>query len=257
MRLEDKIIILTGASSGIGEATALRFAKEGATVIAFARRKEQLNKLKEKASEFPGKIIPAVGDVTNDKDVKSVVQDTIDEFGRIDVLINNAGILDRYLSVDNMEDEVFDQVMEVNVKGPMRITREVINQMKKQKSGNIINTSSVGGLHGGRGGLAYVMSKHAIVGMTKHIGFMFQEYGIRCNAVAPGSIATQIGTTVKDPNLPVLNKIIKGSEIFPDEMLPVLAEPEEIANVMLFLASDESSFVNGEVIVADGGWTAF
>lgn len=257
MRLENKVIILTGASSGIGEATALKFAEHGATVLAVARREDRLNALKEKAAKFPGTIVPMVGDITKDEDIDAVVDKAMEDYGRIDVLVNNAGILDRYLSADNMEDEVFDQVMEVNVKGPMKITRKVINHMKEQKSGNIINTSSVGGLHGGRGGLAYVMSKHAILGMTKHIGFMFQEYGIRCNAIAPGSIATEIGTTVKNPNLPVLNKIIKGSEIFPEEMLPVLAEPVEIANVMLFLASDESSFVNGATIVADGGWTAF
>lgn len=162
------------------------------------------------------------------------------------------GILDNYLSADNMSDEVWNKVFDVNLTGPMRLTREVLKYMEKQKHGNIINTSSVGGLYGGRGGLAYVASKHALIGMTKHIGFMFQDKGIRCNAIAPGSIGTEIGLKVTNPNMSVLNKLMKHFELFPQT-----GEANEIANIMLFLASEESSFINGTTIVADGGWTAF
>lgn len=252
MKLKDKVVILTGASSGIGEATALRFAEEGAKVVIVARSEDKLNKIVDRASEFPGEVIAIAGDVSKQEDVEKLVNKTIDTYGRIDVLVNNAGVLDNYLSADNMTDEVWDRVFDINVTGPMRLIREVLKHMVKENKGNIINTASVGGLYGGRGGMAYVASKHALVGMTKHIGFMFQDKGIRCNAVAPGSIATEIGHKVKEPNMDVLNKLMKGFELYPET-----GEPQEIANVMLFLASDDSSFVNGTTIVADGGWTAF
>ena len=252
MKLKDKVVILTGASSGIGEATALRFSEEGAKVVIVARSEDKLNKIVDRASEFPGEIIAIAGDVSKQEDVEKLVNKTIDTYGRIDVLVNNAGVLDNYLSADNMSDEVWDRVFDINVTGPMRLIREVLKHMVKENKGNIINTASVGGLYGGRGGMAYVASKHALVGMTKHIGFMFQDKGIRCNAVAPGSIATEIGHKVKEPNMDVLNKLMKGFELYPET-----GEPQEIANVMLFLASDDSSFVNGTTIVADGGWTAF
>lgn len=252
MRLSEKVVILTGASSGIGEATALRFAEEGAKLVIVARSGDKLEKIAEKASAFPGEVHPIVGDVSKKEDIENVVNKTIELFGRIDILINNAGILDNYLSADNMTDEVWNKVLDVNLTGPMRLTREVLKYMEKQKHGNIINTSSVGGLYGGRGGLAYVASKHALIGMTKHIGFMFQDKGIRCNAIAPGSIGTEIGLKVTNPNMSVLNKLMKHFELFPQT-----GEPNEIANIILFLASEESSFINGTTIVADGGWTAF
>lgn len=252
MRLKDKVVILTGASSGIGNATALKFAEEGAKVVVVARRAERLSELEEAAKGLSGEIYPIPGDVSINKDIKRVVEETLNRYKRIDILVNNAGILDNYLSADNMEDDVWDKVMDVNLTGPMKMIREVIPHMLKEGAGNIINTASVGGLHGARGGMAYVTSKHGLIGMTKHIGYMFQDKGIRCNAIAPGSVKTEIGGTVKAPNQFVLDKLMKGFQIF-----PVVGEAEEIANVMLFLASDESSFINGTTIVADGGWTAY
>ena len=252
MRMEDKVVILTGASSGIGNATALKLASEGAKVTVVARRAERLEALKEKAADLPGEIFPVPGDVSIDGDIENAVKKTLDRYGRIDVLINNAGVLDNYLSADSMTDEVWNKVMSVNLTGPMKMIRAVIPEMIKQGSGNIINTASVGGLQGGKGGMAYVASKHAIIGMTKHIGAMFYDKGIRCNAVAPGTVKTEIAGTVKTPNKDMMEKIVKGFQVF-----PAIGEAEEIANIMLFLSSEESSFVNGTTIVADGGWTAF
>ena len=246
MRVKDKIVVLTGASSGIGEATALKLASEGAKVVVVARRFEKLEALQD----LPGEIYPVAGDMTKDEDIKNVVKSTIEKYGRIDVLINNAGILDRYLSADNMEDEVWDSVLEINLTGPMKLIREAMPHMIKQESGNIINVASVGGLLGAKGGLAYVTSKHGLIGMTKHIGAIFGEQGIRSNAIAPGNIKTEIGNKVENPNMPVLDKIMKSASV-----LPVLGEVEDIANAMLFLASDESKFINGATIVSDGGWT--
>lgn len=252
MRLENKVVLLTGASSGIGKAVALRFAEEGAKVVAVARRKEKLEELREEAKDFSGEIYPLAGDVSLQEDIENMVETTIEKYGKIDVLVNNAGILDNYLSADNMEDEIWDKVIDVNLTGPMKVIREVMPHMLEAESGNIINTASVGGLFGGRGGMAYVSTKHALIGMSKHIGIMFQEKGIRCNAIAPGNIKTDIGSSVENPNEEVLNKIMTGVQV-----LPVAGDVEEIANVFLFMASDESSFVNGTTLVADGGWTAF
>lgn len=253
MRLKDKVSIITGASSGIGRATALRFAEEGSTVVVVARRLEKLEEMKKEAENLPGKIIPMKADVSNDKEIKKVVKDTMHKFGQIDILINNAGILDAYLSVEDMDDKTWDKVMDVNVTAPMKVMREVLPHMIERNKGSIVNTASVGGLFGGRGGAAYVTSKHAIVGLTKHVGAIYGDKGIRCNAVAPGSVATEIGTKIDQPvNEDVLNKLMKYAELS-----PAPTDPRNIANAMLFLASDESSFVNGEILVADGGWTVF
>src|SRR5699024_5809484 len=250
MRVEDKIIILTGVSSGIGETTALRLAEEGANVVSVARRLDRLEKLKEKAKDLEGEIYPLKGDVSSDEDIKNVVKTTIDKYGRIDVLINNAGILDRYLSADNMEDEVWDRVLDINMTGTMKLIRESIGHMLREELGNMINISSVGGLFGDKGGLGYVTTKHGIIGITKHVGAIFADQGIRSNVIAPGNIKTDIGSTVSDPDKRVLDKILKTTE-----PLPVAGEAEDIANLILFLASDESKFINGATIVSDGGWT--
>lgn len=252
MRLKDKVVILTGASSGMGRAGALRFAEEGAKVVAVARRKERLEELVEASKNLSGQIYAIAGDVSKDEAINRIVKETIDKFGRIDVLVNNAGILDDYLSADNMTDEIWNKVLDVNLTGPMKLIRSVIKYMIEQGSGNIINIASIGGLYGARGGMAYVTSKHGMLGMTKHIGYMFQDKGIRCNAIAPGSVKTEIGDTVGNPNKAVLDKLMTGLQIF-----PIAGEAEDIANIMVFLASDESKFINGATIVADGGWTAF
>jgi len=252
MRLKDKVVILTGASSGMGRAGALRFAEEGAKVVAVARRKERLEELVEASKNLSGQIYAIPGDVSKDEAINRIVKETIDKFGRIDVLVNNAGILDDYFSADNMTDEIWNKVLDVNLTGPMKLIRSVIKYMIEQGSGNIINIASIGGLYGARGGMAYVTSKHGMLGMTKHIGYMFQDKGIRCNAIAPGSVKTEIGDTVGNPNKAVLDKLMTGLQI-----LPIAGEAEDIANIMVFLASDESKFINGATIVADGGWTAF
>ena len=253
MRLKDKVVFLTGASSGMGRAAALKFAEEGANVVAIARRKEMLDSLEEEGVGLPGTIEGIVGDVTDDAKIDEIVNAVLEKYGRIDVLVNNAGVLDNYKSVVNVTDEIWEKVFEVNVNGPMRLMRKIVPIMLEQENkGNIINTASVGGLFGGRGGIAYVASKHALVAMTKNVALTYAQQGIRCNAIAPGSVKTEIATSATDPDMSVLNTLMKGVET-----LPVLADPSEIANVMAFVASDEASFMNGSIVTVDGGWTAF
>ncbi|MDO5725253.1 MAG: SDR family oxidoreductase [Tissierellia bacterium] len=252
MKLENKIVLLTGASSGIGYEIGKEFAKEGAKVFAMARRLEKLEQLKTETKDYPGEIFAVKGDVTSQADIDNAVKLALDECKTIDILINNAGVLDNYKSAGEMTDEIWDKIFDVNVTGVMRVTRAVLPTMLKNKSGVILNTASVGGLQGMRGGLGYVATKHAVVGMTKNIGYTYSDDGIRCVAIAPGSISTEIGTKVKDPDMKVLDKLMAGFKMFSKT-----GTPEEIAKIYAFLASDDARFINGTTIVVDGGWLAY
>lgn len=251
MRLENKVIIITGASSGLGKDAAALFAKEGAKVVAVARRKERLEQLAKDTKEFTGEVIPFQGDVGNGEEIKDIVKYTLEKYGKIDVLINNAGIIDEHMTAVDMTDEMWDRVININLTAPMKLTREVLPAMLKEGKGNIINVSSVGGLNGGRGGAAYVSSKHALIGLTKNTGFVYADKGIRCNAICPGSIPTEISGN-NPPNELGLSKIMSGFA-----NAPRIGTSEEIANILLFLASDESSLINGVAITADAGWSAY
>lgn len=252
MKLENKVCIVTGASSGIGLEIALAYAKEGAKVVVGARRLEKLEELVEHGKDLPGEIYAVAVDVSKQEDIDNIVDKTVEKYGKVDVLVNNAGILDSYKSPVSITDEIWNKMFEVNVDSVMRASRKVLPLMREQKSGVILNTASVGGIRGMRGGLAYVATKHAIVGMTKHIGYAYAEEGIRCVAVAPGTVETEIGNKVKDPDMETLNKLMTGFKSF-----PLGTSPEELAKVYVFLASEDANFINGTTITVDGGWTAF
>lgn len=254
MKLKDKVCIVTGASSGIGRAVSLLFAKEGAKVVPAARRLEKLEDLRDEAQKenFAGEIFPVATDVSKPEALKNLVDETLKKYSDIDVLVNNAGILDGYKSLENIEEEEWRNVFNVNVDSIMRLSKLVLPTFLKKKSGVIINTASVGGLHGMRGGLAYVASKHALIGMTKNMAYTYSDDGLRINAVAPGSISTEIAGTVKNPDTKTLDKLMSGFKIFPK-----VGKAEDIAYTYLYLASDDSKFTNGAALVVDGGWTAY
>ncbi len=230
---------------------SLLFAEEGATVIAVARRKNKLEELAKEASKFSGKVVPSVGDITIDKDIDHVVNFTIDEYGRIDVLVNSAGVMDDLSPISDLTDEQFDKIHDINFIAPMKLSRKVVPIMEKQGKGNIINIGSVAGLYGGRAGVAYTTSKYALIGLTKNTAYMYAQKGIRCNAICPSSVDTGISDDIK-PNEFGMSRIIKGSGNGTGS-----ASPREIANVALFLASDDSILINGDAIVTDSGWTAY
>lgn len=251
MRLDGKSIVVTGASSGMGKSIVELFAKEGANVVAVARRKERLDQLTESLKECPGKVISFVGDVSKEEDNNAMIDLAVKEFGRLDVLVNNAGIMDDMSPIGDVTNEKLEQVFHVNVFGPMYAMRKAVQVFLQQgDGGNIINVASVGGMMTCAGAI-YCASKAAVISLTKNTAFMYMPNKIRCNAIAPGGITTEISTSMGVPNMAGYERVKK--------VLAASPEPgtgEDIANTAVFLASDESSYVNGVVLQVDGGWMA-
>ncbi|HBT85914.1 MAG TPA: 3-ketoacyl-ACP reductase [Clostridiaceae bacterium] len=253
MRLENKVALVTGASAGMGNSIGKLFAKEGASVVLIARRKEKLEELVNEIKNDGGKAIAVAGDVTNEEDVQNAVKTAVDEFGKLDIVINNAGMLDKMDPVADMSDDVWDSVINVNLTGPMRIFRSAIPEMEKNGGGSFVTIASVSGLFAGRGGPAYTASKHGVLGLAKNVAFMYAKKNIRSNVIAPGTIATEMVANVeKTCNTEGYGICISGTT-----NIPRIGKPEEVARIALFLASDDSDIINGAVVTADAGWTSY
>ena len=245
MRLKDKVTIITGAGRGIGQATAVKFAREGAKVVVCDLSPEWIAETVALCKKAGGDAIGCVADVRDMKSLQSMVATTISTWGRVDCLVNNAGIvMDAQLK--NMTEDQFDKVIDINLKGVYNCTRAVVDTMLEQQSGVILNASSIVGLHGNFGQTNYAASKFGVIGMVKTWARELGRKGIRANAVCPGFIGTEI---LK--NMP--ERVLRALE----EKVPMgrLGNPEEIANTFAFLASDEASYINGAVIEVSGGLT--
>ena len=254
MKLKGKVAVVTGASSGMGREIAYVFAREGAVVYAAARRLEKLEELAEKTKDFEGKIIPVSSNLINQEDAEKLVEYAYSDSGKLDILVNNAGIMDDFSGVGDVNDEMMNKVFDLNVFAPFYTSRKAVNIFLKEGKGVIVNIASIGGLYGARAGAVYTASKHALVGLTKNTGYMYAKKNIRCNAICPGAIETDIGSGeyMKHVNQDGMNTImanIGGN--------PRSGSPSEIAKIAVFLASDESSLINGQCLAADAGWTAF
>lgn len=254
MKLIDQVALVTGASSGMGHAIAKLFAAEGATVIAFARRQERLEELaaETEAQGVTGKIVPFTGDVSKQEDTDAVIAFAVKEFGKLDIVVNNAGVMDNMSPAGDVTDEMWDRVIEINLTAVMRITRRALAEFLPREKGVFVNIASVGGLNGSRAGAAYTASKFACVGLTKNVGFMYAKQGIRANAICPGSIETEIATSMGNVNPAGAQIVMGGLNLNPRD-----GAASEIAAAALFLASDDASFVNGTTLSVDGGWTAY
>lgn len=237
----------------MGKAMALLFAKEGASVVVADINAAAVDAVVQEIAAAGGNAKGVSANVTKEEDVARMIDTAIESFGRLDILVNNAGVMDAMMSAEVVTDEMWAKVMDINVTGPMRAIRRAIPIMKEQGQGVIVNTASVGGLFGSRAGIAYTASKHAVVGMTKNVGFQYGKLGIRCNAIAPGAVATNIGLGGAQPDPFGLEQAMAGMALQRTDA----GDPEYIANVALFLASDDAKFVNGTVVTADGGWTAY
>ena len=249
-RLDGKVAIITGSNSGVGAATAKLFAKEGAKVVISARRLPQLEEVAAEIRAEGGEVLIVQTDVSKVEDAENLVAKTVEAFGKVDVLVNNAGVLEAGLKpIDVVDDNDIDWVFGINTKGTINCTRAALEDMKKHNSGSIINLDSVAGQFGCGG--AYVTSKAAVVGLTKHTAMRFAGTGIRCNSVNPSSIATPMAKI--DPatlNMDMFGQMQKHMNL----SVPICL-PEDVANILLFLASDESRALTGQIIVSDFGAT--
>ena len=244
MRLNNKVAIITGGSRGIGFATAKTFLREGASVILCASREETAQKaVEELRAEFPHAKVEGIWpNLTNYAEVKEAFDRVAKEYGRIDILVNNAGVSES-TPFENYTEELFDKVMDLNVKGLYNCARAVTHTMTAQGSGVILNTSSMVSIYAQPSGMAYPTSKFAVNGMTRALARELGPKGIRVNAVAPGITETDMMKAVpKEVIAPLVARIPLGR----------LGQPEDIANAFLFLASDEASYISGVVLQVDG-----
>jgi NAD(P)-dependent dehydrogenase (short-subunit alcohol dehydrogenase family) len=251
VKLEGKIAIVTGASSGIGEATAFMLAKEGAAVVLAARRKDRLEANAGRIRESGGKALVVAADVTKIDDCERIIEEAISEFGRIDILVNNAGIADKHMPIDECSTDWWNEVILVDQTSVFHLSKAVLRHMAKAGSGSIVNVSSIGGVFGSAG-ISYSAAKSALLGMTKNIAIQYAGKGIRCNAVCPGPTPTELNTP---------EKLAEFNMVFADQCarhmnmsLPE-ATVEDQANAILFFASDESRAVTGQVLIVDNGTT--
>jgi 3-oxoacyl-[acyl-carrier protein] reductase len=245
MRLKDKVSIITGAAQGIGLATALKFAREGAVVIVCDMQPEAVDAAVAQCHAIGAQAAGFAVNVTDRAAVDAMVAAVKAQFGRIDVLVNNAGIT-RDARLQKMTIEQFDAVIDVNLRAVFHCAQAVVDTMVEQGSGVILNASSVVGIYGNFGQTNYAASKFGVIGFTKTWSRELGPKGIRVNAVAPGFIETPILSTIPD-------KVLDGMRA--EVPLRRLGTPEEIANVYAFLASDEASYVNGAVLEVAGGLT--
>ncbi|PNR96633.1 3-oxoacyl-ACP reductase FabG [Petrotoga sp. 9PWA.NaAc.5.4] len=245
MKLKDKIAIVTGGSTGIGKEISRFFIKEGAKVIAISvDESPQINE--NEKTDFPeGSFVYYHADITDSLKINEIINEIVDKYQRIDILVNNAGMAkDNFLVI--MKEEDFDKVIEVNLKGTFVVTKAVARAMRKQKYGNIISMASVVGIEGNIGQTNYSAAKAGIIGMTKSWAKELTMKGenIRVNAIAPGFVRTGMTKSLKEE---IINYVVDNT------CLKRLGEPEDIAKLAVFLASDDSSFITGQVIRIDGG----
>jgi NAD(P)-dependent dehydrogenase (short-subunit alcohol dehydrogenase family) len=247
---EQKIAIVTGASSGIGRTTAVALAKEGIKVSLAARRDKEGEETLRLVKEAGGDGMFVKTDVTNEDDVKSLVEKTVEVYDRLDYAFNNAGTVEDPAPFVNKTSNLFDKVMAVNVKGVWLSLKYEIPQMLKNGGGAIVNTSSVFGVIGSPQLPIYTASKHAVLGLTKSAALEYAKSGIRINAVAPGAIETEMMEESIGHNQQLRDGLVA--------LHPIgrVGKPQEIANAVVWLLSDKASFLTGHTLLVDGGWVS-
>ena len=245
MRLKDKVAIITGSARGIGQATAVKFAAEGARVVVCDLDRKAVDEVVAQITASGGQAVGFTLNVTDKASIAAMVKGVTDKYGRVDVLVNNAGIVDDAM-LRKMTDDQFERVIDINLKGTYNCARAVVDIMIAQGAGVILNASSVVGIYGNFGQTNYAASKFGVIGMAKTWARELGRKGIRANAVCPGFVET---TIIKSIPAKVMQALI--------DRVPLgrLARPEEIANTYAFLASDEASYINGAVIAVSGGAT--
>lgn len=249
--LAGKTAIVTGGGAGIGQAIALTLASHGARLVIFDRVAGRVDETIAKIEAIGAVASGASLDITNETAVGSAISATADHAGSIDILVNCAGVFDDYKAAATASTELWNRVIAVNLTAPFILTRAVLPHMVKVGKGSIINIGSVASLRGGSGGAAYTASKHGLIGLTRSVAWGYRPEGVRCNAICPGAIG---GTAIMDDSAIDMEYFARCQPVF--ELAGEAGEPQSIADAVLFLASDQSSFVNGVVMPVDGGWNA-
>jgi NAD(P)-dependent dehydrogenase (short-subunit alcohol dehydrogenase family) len=251
-RLQDRVVLITGAASGIGLATAVVFAAEGARLSATDLSMDRFSALKDAlhSRNLQAELLTA-GDVRAVADVKRIVRETEARLGPVDILVNAAGIIDRVLLAHELPDEAWTHVMDVNLTAPFWFAREALPGMLDRRAGVIICISSGAGLGGGRAGTAYTVAKHGVIGLARSLAAAYGSRGVRSVVICPGAV-TQATGAIPGPISELGRAMIdRRAPTRPRE-----ATPDQIAKVILFTASDDASHVNGASLVVDGGWSA-
>lgn len=244
-RFAGKTVIVTGAGSGIGQATALRIAREGGKVIAADISSERLETLVAENANLD--LVTVAGDISNEETIAKVVAAAD---GKVDALANIAGIMDKFQPIHEVDDATWDRVFTINVTSIMRLSRAVVPLMLEAGSGSVVNISSEAGLRGSAAGAAYTASKHAVIGITKNSAVMYGKKGLRFNAVAPGATITNIEAPMDSAlAIEVLGPLMGVN-------IPAPASAAQLAASITFLLSDDGSNINGQVLASDGGWSA-
>jgi NAD(P)-dependent dehydrogenase (short-subunit alcohol dehydrogenase family) len=244
------VAIVTGSTKGIGKSIAEEYVKEGAKVVVVGTNVERGNAVVQSLKELGGTAFFQRTNLGDMGSVQELIDAAVKEYGRIDILVNNAGVDDDITATpDKITEEVYDRVMDVNVKAPFFLCQKVMPIMAQNGGGAIVNMGSIASTGAGRGPIVYTISKHALLGLTRELSFFGGHMGIRINAILPGGVATEmIAEALNDPTNPAV-QMIKAS---PAERP---AEPVEIARVAVFLASEDASYLHGEAITVDGGFT--
>ena len=250
MNLNQKIAIVTGASSGIGEATAVELANRGATVIVSDINIQNGQSVVNTINKNGGKAIFIKANVANDREVNALIDEVLVQFGRLDIMINNAGIAGNLSFFEHISDEDWNGIIAVNQTGVFYCMRAALKIMKAQKSGCIVNTSSVAGIGAAPRMGAYAASKHAVIGMTKTAAVEYAKYNVRVNAICPTIIKTPMGMGYMDEDIQV-QQMVKAA-------IPMkrFGEAYEVARTVCWLCSDDASFITGESVRIDGGMKA-
>jgi NAD(P)-dependent dehydrogenase (short-subunit alcohol dehydrogenase family) len=242
-----RVALITGAASGIGRASLLRLGQEGATVVGFDVDRQGLD---EAVGSIGERCEGISGDLRNPEQIESAVRQVIETHGRIDILANVAGVSDGFVGLHEVSDDEWDRVLDINLTGAMRMSRAVLPHMREAGGGAIVNVASIAAL-GGNGGIPYCVSKHGLLGLSRSIAWMYRDDGIRCTVVCPGRVETNI----RESYVQRSEWGWERQESF-IALAERVAQPDEIATVISWLASDEASNMNGAVVSSDGGWRA-